>query len=196
MDDGVIVVKRGRGRPKGSKNKQKKEIQTEVIEEVKKPKKIHGIYQYTGPSSYKNAGRRKGSLNKSTLEKIAKNEMLDPRIYPPVRYKKPGRPKETFQYKKEKAYRESLLHPSEEHIVEVKKRKKDLQAEELERCKQYAFDWCYKHNAELYKYSEQLFVFRYRNDPTRRRYQLSYDYGDYPMIWLPYTDSHATQIEM
>ena len=188
-NDEVPVIKRGRGRPKGAKNKPKEysmqieETIKKVIEEVKQEEKIHNP---------RNAGRKKGSLNKSTLEKIANREILDPRIYPKIKYKHPGRPKEGRKYKQDKAMREALLHPKEK----VESKKKLTEKDELERCKQYALEWCYKHNAEIYKYSVQFFVFRYKNDPTRRRYQLSYEYDDYPIVWLPFTPANLSSIEM
>lgn len=138
----------------------------------------------------KKPGRPKGSLNKTTLEKIANKEILDPRLYPPIHYKHSGRPKVTKKYLKDKEFREALLHPEEN----IKKRKISAK-EELEQCRQYAVDWCYKHNAELCKYSAQFFVFRYKNDPTKRRYQIGYEYGDYPVVWLPFT-SNLTIVEM
>lgn len=183
--------KRGRGRPKGAKNKHPRQThKKEVKEVVVKPEPI--IVEEKPKKVYRNAGRKKGSLNKSTIEKIMNKEILDPRIYPKTHYDHPGRPKETRKYKREKAFRESLLKPK----VKVVKHNKLTEQERLEKCRSYAVDWCYKHNAELYKYSEQFFVFRYKNDPVRRRYQIGYEYGDYPAVWLPFTASDQSRIEM
>ena len=127
------------------------------------------------------AGRPKGSLNKKTIEKINSGEILDPRIYSKKHYKHPGRPKGS---------------KTKQVTINKVKVRKITEQERLENCKKYAIDWCYLHNAELFKYSVDVFVFRYKNDPTSRRYQIGYDINDYPEIWLPFTDNKCVTVEM
>ena len=180
--------KRKYGRVKGALNKS-------TLKRIEKEMYQPQTDLETKVSSYRNAGRKKGSLNKSTLEKIANKEILDPRLYPPVHYKHPGRPKLTQNYVARQQIKEQLLTKDEEKVKKTKV-KKETAKERLENSRQFAVDWCYKHNAELYKYSEQFFVFRYKNDPTRRRYQMGYEYGDYPIVWLPFTLANLSAIEM
>ena len=117
--------------------------------------------------STRRPGRPKGSLNKSTLEKIANGEIEDPRYVIKKHYKHPGRPKKQVEKKR--------------HTIHLS------YGQKMEKCYQYAVDWCYKHNAALYKYNVDFFVFRYKQDETQRRYKRGYGESDYPDIWIPFT---------